>query len=212
MARQDPIEILVTGFGPFPGVHSNLSGDLIRWIEDGRMRLPTDANVTTAVVPTSWRATADFVNQTMAELDPDIALHFGVSRRAPGFQVEQIARNAVSRAADCNGQAFAGPCLSEGGPPLLRPPVGAQQLVHELRYRGLPAATSRDAGRYLCNMLLYMSLEQAQVIEKTRITNFTHLPLRATRQLAKKDFLTGAEIILAHCMRVYRRTSSAAAG
>jgi hypothetical protein len=47
-------------------------------------------------------------------------------------------------------------------------------LVGRLRRRGIPARTSRDAGRYVCNALLYSGLEQAR--QQACRLGFVHLP------------------------------------
>jgi pyroglutamyl-peptidase len=48
--------------------------------------------------------------------------------------------------------------------------------VTRLRRRGLPARISRDAGGYLCNALLYHSLEIARRSSLPSRTGFIHLP------------------------------------
>ena len=62
----------------------------------------------------------------LAEVAPDLALHFGVSSRARGFEIEQRARNACAAAPDASGVLPAGAALRDGGAEhLRREPAGA---------------------------------------------------------------------------------------
>jgi pyroglutamyl-peptidase len=211
MAQQLPVKVLVTGFGPFPGVPVNPSGLLMEWLKDSHARTCRHLELKVAIVPTSWDAVDRFVSGPLAEFDPDIALHFGVSSRARGFQLEQTARNSASRSADCEGKIFGRPCIIRGAPERRRSTFDARQLARKLQARGLSASVSRDAGRYLCNMLLYHSLQQAHGRSHTRQTGFVHIPpLAPCNRLGSpprnnRALLAGFDIILNHCICAQRR-------
>ena len=96
MPDPTPIRILVTGFGAFPGVMSNPSEALLGWIGQRLGRLPGDATLETALIPATWEAVERLTSQLLANFDPDIALHFGLHRRAAGFRVETLARNCAT--------------------------------------------------------------------------------------------------------------------
>jgi pyroglutamyl-peptidase len=66
--------------------------------------------------------------------------------------------------------------VSAHGPEFLPATLPAAHIVTRLRRRGLPARISRDAGGYLCNALLYRSLEIAQVHGAPGRSGFVHLP------------------------------------
>lgn len=205
MAHQHPIKVLVTGFGPFPGIHDNPSGDLVRRIKQERLRLPQDITLHATIIPTSWAVVEQFVQKDLAEFDPDIALHFGVSSRAHGFRIEQVARNTASTAADCERKTFGRPHLANGGSPILHASIDAERTAQRLRKRGLEACASRDAGRYLCNMLLYLSLNQLLECRSVRQTGFIHIPpLKGSSHHAAvfdiADLLTGVRTIINHCI------------
>ncbi|MGZ5851566.1 MAG: pyroglutamyl-peptidase I family protein, partial [Hyphomicrobium sp.] len=52
----------------------------------------------------------------------------------------------------------------------------AGRIVERLRKLGVPAGTSTDAGRYLCNALLYHSLSAASALAQPHLVSFVHLP------------------------------------
>lgn len=199
------IRVLVTGFGPFPGVPSNPSGALIELIRRGQYRTPSGINLETALIPASWEIVPNYVDREMVRTNPDIALHFGVSSRAKGFQIEQLARNTASTMADCNGMTYIRSCLVRSAPPTLRSSFDAQALAQKLRQRGLPAQTSRNAGRYLCNMLLFKSLLRAQASGNPAQCGFIHIPPLTRGYIGMSELVSGLDIILRHCVQRHRR-------
>jgi pyroglutamyl-peptidase len=66
--------------------------------------------------------------------------------------------------------------ISPEGPEYLPATVPAAHIVGRLRRRGLPAQLSRDAGGYLCNALLYRSLEISRALGTPGRSGFVHLP------------------------------------
>ncbi|MEM8743380.1 MAG: hypothetical protein AAGF14_01960 [Pseudomonadota bacterium] len=222
MSDRRPIKVLLTGFGPFPGVHTNLSGDFLQEFEARFSPLGGDVQLRTEVLDTSWTATEDFARTVLPNHDPDIALHFGVHRRAGGFRIETRAQNRASPHADVDGKVFGKSCLMAEAPSALRSNLPASRLVQALLSRGLPASPSRDAGRYLCNMLLYLSLLQSKRNTGFRQTGFIHIPhiaapSRHTPRTRARVFdmaalLEGAEVIVNQCVVHHRRNAQLQAG
>lgn len=206
MASPTCIRLLVTGFGPFPGVHDNPSGRLIQNLDRGKLRLAPDIELTTQTIPTSWPSVEKVFGQGY-DLKADIALHFGVSARARGFQIEQVARNTASNRADCDGDTFDRPCLVRGEPARLRTPWNATRLARDLKSQGLPATVSNDAGAYLCNMLLYLSLLAARKQGSGRLTGFIHIPPLRPNSFDMSVLLRGAETIIKHCAHQWRHAA-----
>ena len=150
--------VLITGFGPFPGVPVNATMRLLPELARAAPRLFPDVRFAVEVLPTEWAAAPRRLQELLAEVEPDLALHFGVSSRARGFEIEQRARNACSASPDASGVLPAGPALRDGGAEHLPASLPVRHIVTRLRRLGIPAFVSRDAGSYLCNAALYYSL------------------------------------------------------
>jgi pyroglutamyl-peptidase len=160
--RRDRPVILLTGFGPFPGAPLNASAVLIQeLLKMAPRRLPGFA-VHAEVLPTEWQEAPRRLALLLDRLEPTIALHFGVSHRARGFVVETRALNARRDIVDACGEAPDGVCVVSDGPGELRATLPTGLIVEMLRRKGLPVQLSRDAGGYLCNAVLYHSLEAAR--------------------------------------------------
>ena len=85
--------ILLTGFGPFPGVAANATSLLVPRIGLAARHAFPGVAIVSHILPTEWDAGLHVVRELYANLRPEIALHFGVSGRARGFEIEARGRN-----------------------------------------------------------------------------------------------------------------------
>jgi len=212
--------VLVTGFGPFPGVPVNATMQLLPELLRAAPRHFPDVHLAGEVLPTEWAAAPRRLERLLAEIEPDLALHFGVSSRARGFEIETRAQNACSASVDAAGLAPPGTAIDASGPDFLGAGLPAQYIVTRLRRRGIAAFVSRDAGAYLCNATLYHSLGQARRAPGRRV-GFVHVPASLARPggsnrgragacpLTWEQTLEGALEILAACLGRPQREASA---
>jgi pyroglutamyl-peptidase len=167
--------VLITGFGPFPGVPVNATMTLVPELAHAAARLMPDVRFASEILATEWSAAPGRLEPLLAEVEPDLVLHFGVSSRARGFEIEARARNARAAAPDAAGALPEGISVHDGGTEYLRASLPVTHIVARLRRRGIPAFVSRDAGGYLCNATLYHSLVRARALPGRRV-GFIHLP------------------------------------
>lgn len=168
---------LLTGFGPFPGVPHNATGVLVpRLAAKARRHFP-DWRIATAILPTEWDAAPVALARHIARARPLLALHFGVSREARGFIIETLGRNVCRPTADAAGMPPNSALLVADGPATRAAILPAIEIVTRLTRRGFPAATSDDAGGYLCNAVLYHSLGHAEAAApRPARAGFVHVP------------------------------------
>lgn len=170
--------VLLTAFGPFPGTPVNATMQLVPELAGQAASAFPDARFVTEMLATEWLAGPERVATVVADLGPDLILHFGVSARARGFEIEQRARNACRLMPDASGSLPLAPQIRDGGTDYIRASLPVPRLVLALRRRGIPAFASRDAGGYLCNAVLYHSLERAAEAGGTCRVGFIHVPTR----------------------------------
>jgi pyroglutamyl-peptidase len=165
-----PPRLLVTGFGPFPGIPKNPSavaarrlGASIRW-----RRLGIDVRV--AVLSTTYAALERELLPAIREHEPDALLMIGVAGRAREVRVETRGLNRVSLllpdAARTRPDRLA---LAPGG---LARKTTARPLrqVTTMRRHGFRARASIHAGHYLCNASYFTALAGARPVL------FVHIP------------------------------------
>lgn len=168
--------VLLTGFGPFPSVPANATSLLVpRLAEAARAAFPGIA-FETHTLPTEWAAGIHHLYELYEALTPTVALHFGVSSRARGFEIEARGRNRLGFLPDAAGIFPTAPFLRADGHEYLTTTVPVSAIVARLRRRGLPAFVSRDAGTYLCNATLYTALDMARRSAREHRIGFIHVP------------------------------------
>ncbi|SFG38830.1 peptidase C15 [Methylobacterium gossipiicola] len=152
--------LLVTGFGPFPGVPRNPSAVVARLLGiHARRHGLAGGDVRVLILPTSYGAIPTHLFPALAE-GPSAVLMLGVARRAKRVRVEFRARNRVSRLfPDASGAIAQRLTLLAGGPAERRA-GGAAKALASLRRHGIAAIPSHDAGRYLCNAAYFHALAE----------------------------------------------------
>ena len=167
--------LLVTGFGPWPGVAINPTEVLVADLaatdpaELGACRLLAKA------LPTEYRRSWAMIRRAVRRHSPDIILHFGLASNAETLLLERFGCRAGGEAADAAGYVPVSGRISRSGPQRLAATLPLGQVAAALRRAGLPVALSDDAGGYLCNATLYRSLHR---LGAGRRIGFVHVPGR----------------------------------
>jgi pyroglutamyl-peptidase len=149
----EPLRILLTGFGPFPG-----------------------AIITNHIFHVTYRTVDRELPELIAERRPHALLMFGLAGRTPHLRIETRARNAVTttfpdadRTIARKGTIVPGAAAMPFGPHMAR-------LLRAARTTGIDARPSRDAGSYLCNYLSWRAIEATRTAAGPRLAAFIHIP------------------------------------
>ena len=175
------MRVLLTGFAPFPGVPINASMRLVPELVAAAKRRFPGTTVSAGLLPTEWVAAPRQMEVLLAEVKPDLLLHFGVSSRARGFEIELRGQNRCDQQPDAIGGLPSSSAVHADGPNFMRASLPVAYIVSRLRRRGIRAFASRDAGGYLCNATLYNSLAKARGVPGRRV-GFIHLPASLAKQ------------------------------
>jgi pyroglutamyl-peptidase len=171
------MNILLTGFGPFPGAPFNPTGRLVEKLARSRRLAGGGVRGMSHVFCTSYQAVDHELPALLARTKPDVIVMFGLAGRARHLRVETRARNALS--CIIPDAARSKPSTGKIAPrtaSALALRVPAQRLIRAARLTGAPAALSHDAGRYLCNYLCWRAAEAAGRPNGPRIAAFVHVP------------------------------------
>ena len=200
------VRVLVTGFGPFPGIPHNASTSVALAMEHSPV-MP-GVKVATAIIPVVWSTARGAARRAVAHFQPHAVLHFGVSKRSSGFEIETRAFNLSGRKEDQAGMVRRANALVRAGKPVLTSTLPPLELVRALRNGGFPAVLSEDAGRYLCNALFYWSLYDGEL--DGRLVSFVHMPPFGAEadvppRLTMEEALAGARILVRACAEAVLR-------
>lgn len=173
------MRVLVTGFGPFPGVDVNPSELAVRELvrlagERGDEPWPLlGVELSTAILPVDFAVLSDRVAELVATA-PEVMVLLGVDARATGLSVERIGINVIdARVSDATGAQPVDQPVVPGGPDGRFATIPVKAVRAALEEAGLPAVISHSAGTYACNAAMYAALDAAP--QKTRV-GFIHIP------------------------------------
>ena len=195
------MNILLTGFGPFPGAPFNPTGPLVEKL--ARSRKLAGVRRTAYVFHTSYEAVDRELPLLIMRNKPDVLVMFGLAARTRHVRIETRARNALSRVIpDASGAMPRSASIVAGAALDLPLPTPAQRLVRAARSAGVPTAVSRDAGSYLCNYLCWRAAEAAAQANGPKVAAFVHVPKvrnrggTRTAPLTFDDLLRAGEAIV----------------
>lgn len=197
--------ILITGFGPFPGMARNVSGELTADLRQAaQVRLTrhtpnTEFQFHHATLKTEWHAGPTRLRALLADLNPILVLHFGVSAQAEGFVLETRGENICRHTIDAIGQTPISPHLCPDSPDAFDATLPTAAILTALQGLNLPAAASNDAGAYLCNAVLFETLKafaNTTPPSPRRCAGFIHLPPNPDDHLGPTGFISGGLAIL----------------
>ena len=180
MLRTQRPAVLITGFGPFPGVEVNASADLAMDLSAAAARAFPDYHFRVENLPVVWGRAIEHLDDAFDRVRPILSLHFGVSDRALGLVIETRARNHCIDLPDADGCRPRGSRLVAGGRPERKTRLPATAIVRRLTAEGVPAQLSTDAGSYLCNAVMYHALTRARRVTPPILTGFIHIPVGLT--------------------------------
>src|SRR5262245_24363883 len=168
--------ILITGFGPFPGMPENASALFAVKLAHLAARRFRGRRVVSHVLATEWEGAPRRLAELYRRERPKLALHFGVSERTTGFAVETMARNLRDPLPDATGARPFSPWILREGPDALPCLLPSAEIVARLTSQGLPAYISEDAGAYLCNAVFYAALGYCRGTSAKARAGFVHIP------------------------------------
>lgn len=164
--------ILLTGFGPFPGVAENASQRFVPKLAHLAARRFSAHRVVSRILPTEWERAPGRLKTLYERERPKLVLHFGVSSKATCFVIETQAHNLCRSAEDAVGALPSDTHIVRGGPATHATHVPAEEIKRRLAALRVPAELSDDAGGYLCNAIFYHSLLLAEQGEQPATVGF----------------------------------------
>jgi len=179
-----PLRVLVTGFGKFPGVRTNPTAVLIHALGRHRTRLARlGIDLELATLPVRYAGVARKLEELDETLKPDAILHFGLAARRKFFSIETRALNRLSLVHRDALRARAGRlAIIPGAPYAARATFPCRQIEAAFRREDLRGRLSIEAGDYVCNETLYLSLARSHA----RVIGFIHVPQLARANRPKK--------------------------
>ncbi len=156
------IKVLVTAFGAFPGAPSNPTIAIVRELErrHGRRLARLSIALHTRVLPVRFSAVDEALSLALQETLPDVVLHLGLAGRRKALSVEMRALNRVGTLRPDASRAFASARAVMPQAPFERAARWPAQRISAAMNRIAATRLSMDAGDYVCNQTLFLTLSK----------------------------------------------------
>lgn len=187
------LRIAVAGFGPFPGVPKNPSGEIVRAIAKMRRLPAAGIALDTAIFPTAYGLAEAELERLIAK-KPDAIVLFGVAGRAKHIRIETVARNRASTLhPDHMRFTPVDRRLAADGAEFFKVRGPAMHMRAAIRNTEVKAELSRDAGSYLCNAVFYRALLATAERKPVPLTFFIHVPPADGRNFSIEKLIRAGE-------------------
>ena len=171
--------LLITGFEPFAGLKENPSADLASEIASSGVE---GFAVRAALLPVSFGRSFEVMFNEIEKFSPHYVLSLGLGRGREKLCLERIAINHIDATiADNDGAQPRGVAIRRRGRDGIFSEMPLAMMAESARALGVPAEVSNSAGTFVCNFLMYRTLEISRKLGF--YSGFLHVPL--TPSLAK---------------------------
>ncbi len=198
-------KILVTGFEPFGADSVNPSGEAVLKLTD-----KNDYTLFKKILPVTWDGAFSALSDAWDEFQPDAVLMVGLAGGSDRVRIERVGINLRGAIKDNNGLYPNGTldisvetAVSEKGENAYFSTYNVKAILQALKEREIPAVYSYSAGTYICNNILYLSLEKMIKEKKDMKIGFIHVPYahgqrENTPSLPMETIVAALELTLSH--------------
>jgi pyroglutamyl-peptidase len=173
-------KILITGFEKFDDANSNPTQEMLIDLNY------TKADVKCVVLPVEFESSFTQLQAEIEAFNPDYVLLCGLAGNRDHISIEKIAINYINaRIPDNKGYQPFDTTISETGNDGYFSTLAVSELACHIQSLGIDLQVSFNAGSYVCNYLLYKTLEhlKGSAVKST----FFHFP-PATSESSVKEY------------------------
>jgi pyroglutamyl-peptidase len=182
--------VLVTGFGPYGNERTNPTGDVVRLL-DGKV--VKGHRVRGVRFNVSAREVSQKLPRIIDSLEPRLVLNLGLAPGRMDLNVERVAINIADfRIPDASGRRLVDTSIDPNGPAAYFATIPIKKVVRSLLSDGVPASISNTAGTFLCNYIMYTSLNHLAKNGLNAKAGFIHVP-NLPSQAAEKYLSSNAQ-------------------
>lgn len=169
--------LLLTFFGPFPGVPVNPTVALAEGAQRLLARMRPDLNVITRELPVSYDGSSTALRTALQEVQPDALISLGVAVGRDVVSLEQVAINLDSAGIEDNdGDQRCDEPIAPGGQEAYFSSLPVRASFERLRAAGDPVEISYTAGTYVCNHVFYEGQRISRELGLSIPAGFVHVP------------------------------------
>ena len=166
--------VLVTGFGPYGKEKTNPTWEVAKLLDGKTIKGHKIRGV-------RFKVSAKEISRKLPELidslQPKLVLNLGLAPGRTDITVERVAVNIADFSIpDASGRKPVDAPITPTGPAAYFASIPVKKVVRALLSEGIPASVSNTAGTYLCNFIMYTSLNHLARNGLDARAGFVHVP------------------------------------
>lgn len=167
------LKVLVSGFEPFAGSHTNPSQLLVKELVQEKIE---GASLEAIVLPVEFDRAAELLLNKVREIKPDVVVAFGQAEGRKAITPEKIAINLNNaRIPDNSGDQRQNQMIDKDGADGYFTTLPTSEIIAGITNEGISAELSLSAGAFVCNHVFY---QLQKSLKGTNIrSGFVHIPL-----------------------------------
>ena len=170
-------KILLTGFEGYGHTPHNPAESVARTLHGKNIG---ESEVVSRIVPNNFFECIEFVQSSIAEMEPEIVVMMGEYGGRATITVERIAQNLNDSTRygleDNNECALQGQMTVSDGPAAYYSTLPIRAMVKAMRESGIPSDISDTPGTFCCNHLMYGVLHHIHTNKLPIRAGWIHLP------------------------------------
>ncbi len=170
--------VLLTGFEPWQEFKTNPSQHIVERLNGQTIG---GAQVIGLTLPVAFGEDTSRVFAAITDLKPSLVLMLGLAAGTTCLDIERFAVNL--RVSD--GDAGTQQQIVPDGPAAYLATIDGEQIAKSIREAGIPARAHGYAGSFLCNHVMYRTLNFAKTNSLPLKAGFIHLPLSSEQAIAE---------------------------
>lgn len=164
--------VLITGFQPFDIYDVNPSELVALEMNDSIIQ---NVTIKGYVLPVNYTTAPQQMKQLINQFQPDLILCLGLAGNAKKIAVEKLAINLRINP-EARFPLFTLRKINVSGSWFHQATYNSSKIVHFIQEEDIPVEISYSAGLYLCNAILYETLQYQKTFGELVPTGFIHLP------------------------------------
>jgi len=166
--------VLVTGFGPYGKEKTNPTWEVAKLLDGKTIK---DHKIRGVRFKVSAKEISRKLPKLIDSLQPKLVLSLGLAPGRTDITVERVAINVADFSIpDASGRKPVDAPIDPTGPAAYFATIPVKKVVRALLSEGIPASVSNTAGTYLCNFIMYTSLNHLAGNALNARAGFIHVP------------------------------------
>lgn len=159
--------VIITGFEPFDTWEINPSQIAVETLNDTIIQNYTIVGL---VLPVDYASAFPILVNAINKYHPSVIINFGLKGTARQIEIEQLAINLKRE------RVLSFSIIAEGGNIFYKSTFPYDDILDDLSEKNIRARLSYNAGFYLCNYIMYLTLDYIAINNDSIKAGFIHLP------------------------------------